>query len=162
MAFIVSRKDLKVSFTIPDGELALRPVSSWYHNPDLSKVQGVPEKYWKDDGAGNIVEMIPGEKAVVDTELLDGAKNRALMQLSLDCNDYVETKYRPSKQVYLVMLYCRALQDKDVPKQDEIKLFVVWMESVYNYEDTKISEINACKTVEAVEAVTWDFSQFDK
>jgi hypothetical protein len=159
MAFIVSKKDLKVSKTVDD--LSLYPVTNWYHNPDLSKLQGVPEKYWKDDGSGKIVEMDAGEKAVVDTVLLDTAKTKAVMRLSLDCNDYVESKYKPAKQVYMVMLYCKALQDRDVTKQDEMKQFVTWMETVCGYDDAKVAEINACKTVKAVESVTWDFSQFD-
>ena len=159
MALIVSKVDLKISKTVDD--LSLYPESNWYHDPDLSAVEGVLEKYWMDDGEGNIVEMLAGEKALVDTGLLDKAKQQARAHMSLDCDDYVESNYRPSKQVYLVMRYCKAIQEKDTTKQDEVKLFVVWMESVYDYEDTKSTEINACKTAAAAEAVTWDFSQFN-
>jgi len=76
MAFIVSRLKLTVSKTVEDADLSRYPATNWYHNPDLSAVQGVPEKYWKDDGEGNIIEMDAGEKAVIDTGLLESAKSK--------------------------------------------------------------------------------------
>lgn len=41
----------------------------WEHNPDVSGVTGVAQKYWKYDGTNIVVEMSQGEKDAVDAAL---------------------------------------------------------------------------------------------
>ena len=52
-------------------------------------VQGVPEKYWMDDGEGNIVEMDAGEKAVVDSGLLEAAKSKKEAAIDLKTSEKI-------------------------------------------------------------------------
>ena len=46
------------------------PSADWLHDPDLSGVINVPEKFWKND-SGSIVEMTQGEKDTVIGKLTD-------------------------------------------------------------------------------------------
>jgi len=45
-------------------------------NPDLSSVEGVPQKFWKRDG-DNVVEMTQSEKDAVITQELEQRKSSA-------------------------------------------------------------------------------------
>ena len=62
MAVVVHRTTVQVIYSAhaPD-----YPTGTWIHNPDLSALVAVPQKYWK--VVGDLVqEMTAGEKAVVD------------------------------------------------------------------------------------------------
>lgn len=65
MSTVINRTTLQVinSVYLPD-----YPSQDWIHNPDLSPVDGVPEKYWKII-SDQVLEMTQGEKDAADLTL---------------------------------------------------------------------------------------------
>ena len=93
MATVLQRATLALRFSVNTPEFSQ---GEWIINPDLSLVQGVPQKYWKIDGDA-VVEMDPDEKAAVDTAELDPLKaaklealqNEMLSRLARSDADYL-------------------------------------------------------------------------
>lgn len=65
MADVLNRTtvQLLLSVNTPD-----YPVIDWIHNPDLTDVEGVPQKFWKIEG-DIVTEMSPAEKTIVQNQL---------------------------------------------------------------------------------------------
>lgn len=50
-------------------DVSLYPETDWLHNPDLTAVGAVPQKYWKVSGSPlSVLEMSAGEKAAIDDD----------------------------------------------------------------------------------------------
>ena len=69
MANVLNRTTLAYSKSVNTPEY---PVADWIHNPDMSGVEGVPQKYWKLVGDAP-VGMTAAEKAVADQAEKDAA-----------------------------------------------------------------------------------------
>lgn len=63
MASVLHRSTLQYLSSVNTPEY---PVVNWIHNPDMSGVEGVPQKYWKLFG-DTPIEMSASEKLAVDT-----------------------------------------------------------------------------------------------
>ena len=80
MANVLSRKTLAYSKSVNTPEY---PVAEYIHGPDMSGVEGVPQKYWK--LVGDVpVEMKAAEKAVVDQAAKDAAVSAFEAQMTTD------------------------------------------------------------------------------
>ena len=53
-------------------ELVQFPSSDWEHNPVISIVKDIPQRYWKYDGTNTVAEMSQPEKDAVDASLIEG------------------------------------------------------------------------------------------
>jgi len=89
MATIVNKKKLGMVQTAPDTELWRYPDTNWYHDPDLSAVDGVHSRYWKDDGAGNIVAMDQAERDTVDSDELRAVKEAKKAAIDVRTQDLI-------------------------------------------------------------------------
>lgn len=91
MANVIHRTTLQFLRSVNDPDY---PEPTWKHNPDMSAVAGVPNIYWKAPadwnapGAGP-VEMTAGEKAAVDTAILEAARDGKSAQF-----DDLESEFR--------------------------------------------------------------------
>lgn len=79
MAAVINRitKELKLSVNTPD-----YPPESWIINPDLSKVKGFDQKYWKID-ADNVVLASESERSVIDLGE-EEARKTAVVDATMD------------------------------------------------------------------------------
>jgi len=68
MSDVINRttKDFLLSVNTPDYS-----IEDWIINPDLSALEGVPQKYWKISG-DTVVEMDQSEKDIVDLNIQTG------------------------------------------------------------------------------------------
>jgi len=151
VAFIVSKKRLTVSKTVDD--LGLYPESNWYHDPDLTAVSGVDSKYWKDDGAGNIVPMTQGEQDALDASTLTTAKANKKATLRLQVEEYFVTRYQPTDQSWFQMLYIEANQSGKTNRRTYLGTWFTWMEGCVSHVKDKLVAVGDATSVAAVDAV---------
>lgn len=66
MSNVVHRTTLeyRISVNLPDYD-----PSEWLIDPDLSRVRGVPHRYWKINSRDQVVEMSRSEKDAVDAQI---------------------------------------------------------------------------------------------
>lgn len=117
-------------------------------------------------------ELSPTESAALDAvvsfhvgvETLDAAKARVISDLEIDIRMYVERpeNYPPHRQRSLLDLLIEARLEGLVNRASYVVQFKEWIfNEVMAYYYQKEAEIEACTTIDQVEAVTWDSEQFD-
>lgn len=80
MANVIHRTTLQFlqSVNTPD-----YPEPTWKHNPDMSQVAGLAERYWKwDSGTERPISQTAGEKTATDAAILAAAKDGAVAPLA--------------------------------------------------------------------------------
>jgi hypothetical protein len=111
MANVIHRTtlDFRISVNTPDF-----PEPTWKHNPDMSAVLSVPQRYWKAPPDWNVanagpVEMTQAEKDAVDTAILNTTRDATTAQV-----DRVEDVLRASLLSILAEFNDHALRINEI------------------------------------------------
>jgi hypothetical protein len=118
-----------------------------------------------------MLEPTSEEKSQVDSivsahsgvETLEEAKIRVIKVLDDDIRKYVELdeNYPPHRQRSLLDLLIEAKIDGLTNRANYVQQFKDWIfNEVMMYYYTKEAEIEACTSIQSVESVTWDPTQF--
>lgn len=134
--------------------------TDWIHNPDLSAVDGVPVRYWKITGSV-ITEMSQAEKVALDAPDLATFKLSAKDQIRREMLTYIDGKYDSTTFSIINALELGAQADSLTNRRAYLDDLRAWVITLIQQQDTLNASIDACTTLEAIEAVVWDFSSFD-
>jgi len=136
------------------------PTDAWIYNPDLSAVEGVMPRYWKVN-ADDVFEMTQAEKEAVDAADLTTFKARGKARIDTVMREYIDGKYPPTTLAILNSLYAHALDSGLTNRAAYLDDLHDWFVSLVNQQTTHNTTIDGSTTLEAIEAVVWDFSSFD-
>ncbi len=124
---------------------------------DFAAADAIPSRWLVVEAAG-LREADAAEKAAQ----IDAYKAERQAALRHDVNEYGEGRhYGLSSEMRLKDLYDRAVAGGLTNRAAYIGQVLVWQETLLGDYMTKVAAINAAATVDAVAAVTWDFSTHD-
>lgn len=148
-------KQYLVSVNTPD-----YPETDWIINPDLSKVDNVPLKYW--DIKGDTVDVLDqAAKDVVDAAALPAVQAAKARELSDVGNFYIDQHYDSGAKTSLLASWIEGNQKGYANRAAMVQSVWEWAQQVLNYYAGKMQEIFTATKPSDVAAITWDFSQFD-
>ncbi len=157
MSNVIHRTTLKQRYSV---HTPYYSIAIWIINPDLSAVSGVLKKYWKIVG-DSVEEMTQGEKDTVDAALLPGTKVNKIRLLKIDAERYIESRY-PNERITLDTALDSSIQRKLNTRRDYLNPWRTWVvDEVYGLVKIKEDEVTSSSTLIEVDAVNWDFTQFD-
>ena len=143
-----------------DVDLTQYAEADWIHDPDLSAVEDVMRRYWNIVG-DTVTEMSQASKEAVDAADLATFKAHGTSRILRDMHAYIEGKYPSVVFNMLNNLDSDAVNSDLVNRMTYIDDMRDWFISLHTQRDTHDTAIAACTTLEAIEAVVWDFSSFD-
>ena len=157
---VINRSSFEVLNSVNEPDY---PETDWVWDRDghaLDAVSGVAPKYWKLSG-DQIVEMSQGEKDSVDAALIPGAKAALTEKLVQDTRDYINAAYATERQQSLHLILTLALVQNRPNQAGYVLQAVAWVNRVLGYHYQVLDQLTAAATLQAVDAISWDFSPFN-
>lgn len=88
------------------------------------------------------------------------AKTQAIAALNADVERHIESRYTPTQQRLLTAIYARAVGKGQAAKLAKVEGMIDWVEEQALHLYDLVAQVQAAHTVEAVQAVRFDVSQF--
>ncbi len=131
--------------------------AAWLYAPDLAAVSRVGRRFWILDG-DVVREMTTAEK----NARVARWKALRLDELKAAANDYgVEQGFDEILELRLSVLHIRARLDGLTNRAAHIGSAVAWQAQILGHYRAKMGEIVTARTFADVQAVAWNFAQFD-
>lgn len=145
-------KEFLKSVNTPDYDPA-----DWIVNPDLKDVSGVDPKYWVVEG--DVVRSMDATEKV--TNLLPAAMTQKYKALDADITTYLNKHYdNEAKQSFLAS-WIEGVDKKYVNRIVLIQSVWSWVQKSIGVYKGAADAIFAATSFSELDAVTWDFAQFD-
>lgn len=145
---------------ITNADVNAYDTNDWLHNPDVSGLAGVPQKYWK-VVADTVVEMDANEKAVVDGAELQAAIDAAVASWTADVNKYVASHYNIGQQQTLQTCWIEALAKSWPNRAAMVQTVWDWVHTVLTYFYAQRQAMWDAPNFVDLGKVLHDLTQFD-
>jgi hypothetical protein len=145
-------KEFLKSVNTPDYDPA-----DWIVNPDLKDVSGVDSKYWVIEGDA-VRSMDNAEKV---TNLLPAAMMQKYKALDADIAAYLGKHYDNEAKQSLLASWIEGVDKKYLNRIALIGSVWEWVQKSISVYKVAANAIFAATSFSELDAVTWDFSQFD-
>lgn len=134
--------------------------STWIINPNVTALASVPVKYWKITGDA-VSEMSSSEKIAADSSLLPAVRGSKIAGLKLDLTDYVNKHYDSAQQSTINGLWNEANSKGWTNRKALCQQMMDWVATVMDHFYSKIDEVIAATSADAVNAVALSLTQFN-
>lgn len=95
------------------------------------------------------------------TYTLQQLKSQKTDTFERQTREYINQHYDAVNRDALQMIFSQALATSNTAAAERVGLVMAWASSIMGYNAQKISNFNAAQDQAALDAATWDFSQFD-